>query len=203
MLTRVRDITGKEQGYLIGDYFLSSYLVPYFFKSLPKCKTITGFTNGTSFSVDGKIYTSILRCPNPEGLNLIYSVGGKLQDIIFWRENIKNLDTDGLSEIWRVVQGFKKHSFNYYVCYDKNKKEIGYLLSGEDLFSCSTFYINMLEVVNKGNGDGTRIVKRLLNLGKGVEGLSLINSVEFWSKCGATIEDNLSFIIGGYNIEKK
>ena len=88
MLRKVINIRGQTKGYLLDNYFISSSLVPYFFKSLPQCETIFGVIVNGSLDVSGKVYSCITMCSD---LSFLLNSGLDLQDIIFFKCSVSTL----------------------------------------------------------------------------------------------------------------
>lgn len=190
MILEVVNRANQRKGYLVDNIYIPNEVLKYFTSdNLSISKTIYGKSSGRNIKVGITIYKNILGIRDyRKVLGVLLKNNIVLNDIIFIKSSIDNINTSELSSIWSK----RKKSFNTYICLH-NFNEVGLILTKDDIFKSENIYISMIEVFNKGNKDGTLIVSELKRLGKSLSGLCFISAVDFWKKCGASISENLHF----------
>lgn len=112
-------------------------------------------------------------------------------DILFFSVKPEQYDRSKMSYDW--CTGSK--AMRFFVAVDSDGKKLAYLCSRDSLFGTPTFEISMIEVFDKRNGYGRRIIKQLLALNKCLSGLSTANAKPFWEKMGASFDESNHFLL--------
>lgn len=204
MITEVITERGSILGYLIDYLYIEKDLVKYF-TSDKNIKGIRSFgaVCDSDIKVNGKRYKSILKFFNchyyKKVLELLISNGIQLNDVLFVQACIN--DVSGVSsDIWNTAKRINGTDLKYIMCADLSGTILGYMVSDCSLYFDSVYYINMIEIIEKENGYGRRIVNQLLHNGKVIKGLSLLSSSGFWEKFGVKFCNNdYHFILGSSN----
>ena len=201
MIKNVVDNKGNHLGYLVDIFFISKKFEKFIsnkwgsyssVKAERVCKSVIRVDNECynciMFPFDIRNYKFFIECCKLN--NLV------LNDILFMPIVFKDIDYSLLSEIWKTRKVCGRANIHKLACIDTSTSSIiGYLMSGDVLFNCEAYYINMLEVVEKSKGFGTRIVTQLKSFNIKLVGLSLKPVQGFWLKLGAEFDEVSRFNI--------
>lgn len=177
---------GAVIGYIVGDYYLPVDMAHSYFTSLGVDKQIYGDRSGSFvissitgrafrvFSVDSRNYEDFVSQCQSDGVSL--------KDIIF--VPCKNSDVP-----WSDSNGIWKLDTCY--CYQcrRGVKVLGYLLLNSRLFGAKSAMVVMLETLEKGVGDGSRIVEALKSQNIRLFGISTVNAYDFWKRHEAVFSE--------------
>lgn len=195
MIQTIISQSGNTRGWLIDDYFIPIGVLKFFspLSSLRGVKII-GIIDKSGVRVRGKRYPNILKVINikncREVLRSFIVNGVELHNILFFPCSLCDLNCDSLSSFWKVATDLSLKSFSVVAVTDSKFNQLGYIFMKQDLFRTKNIYINMFEVLNRGKGNGTKIVSKLKDLGFNISGLAVTDSIPFWEKQGAVITDN-------------
>lgn len=198
MITVVITESGKTKGYLIDDIYVRKDLLKYFtpVRSFRGVKVV-GKSFGEDIKIRNKHYKSVKKYLNIDSYNKIiraFTISGiELNSVLFIPCKPTDYEFNDMSELWKIVYDLKCRNLYYYKIVDIKSNCIAYLMSYNDLYKSSSFYINMLEVIDKGKGYGTLVVNTLKSFDKSISGLSMITSKSFWKKLGASFIDSMHF----------
>lgn len=195
--------SGNKKGYLLEDTYIPYKLLKFFTSdtNLKGTRVISEiYKNG--IKVRGKKYTNILGLMNKQNyrqaLRTFIINGISLNQYLFLPVTLKDisLELENISIFWGTLKDLPLKNFYLYLIVDSNFEEVGYIFSRNNLYQCSTFHINMIEIFDKGKGKGTEVIKLLKNMNITISGLALCRARSFWSNLGAEfLDDNNNFII--------
>ena len=187
MVELVVNKRGTRLGYKIGGKFFSkSFIDSILSKELGYDKVVIGKCVGNSVVLDGKTYKpdkDYLSCLKSLTLDLGYN------DISFIARIPSEDELYDVSSFWSNKDLSRKH---LYTIVDNNLKTLGYLATSTSIDTPYDCYICMLEIIDKGRGTGTRVVKELTKRCS-LLGYSCVTAKDFWIKCGAVFKDLYQF----------
>lgn len=187
--------SGNKKGYLLEDTYIPYKLLKFFTSdtNLKGTRVISEiYKNG--IKVRGKKYTNILGLMSKQNyrqaLRTFIINGISLNQYLFLPINLSDISTEKVSIFWGTLKDLPLKNFYLYLIVDSNFEEIGYIFSRSNLYQCSTFYINMIEIFDKNKGKGTEVINLLKSMNLTISGLALCQARKFWSNLGAEFLDN-------------
>lgn len=187
MIELVVNGRGTQLGYKInGKFFSKSFIDSILSKELGYNKVVIGKCVGNSVVLEGKTYK-----PDKDYLSDLKSLSLDLDynDISFIARIPIEDELHDVSSFWMNKDLVRKHC---YTIIDKDLKVLGYIATSTSIDTPYDCYICMLEIIDKGRGTGTRVVKELTKRCS-LLGYSCVTAKDFWIKCGAVFKDLYQF----------
>lgn len=190
MIVRVNNKRGVTIGYLFDTVFISceSYNLLSCSPIYPKAQRL-GKEYKDYCRIENTRYQNLETLISNGGISYVLEVLSKygilLRSIIFFKVKKEQLKGYGLSATWE--QKFK--GVDLYCCCDSYGNCLGFIALKKN-------YIVMFEVLNKGIGTGTFIVKSLIDIRGSLKGMTTVGAKNFWIKQNAVFSpDGLYFSI--------
>ena len=187
MVELVVNKRGTRLGYKInGKFFSKSFIDSILSKELGYTKVVIGKCVGNNIVLEGKTYK-----PDRDYLSDLKSLSLDLDynDISFIARIPSEDELHDVSSFWRNKYLVRRHC---YTIIDKDLKVLGYLATSTSIDTPYDCYICMLEIIDKGRGTGTRVVRELTKRCS-LLGYSCVTAKDFWIKCGAVFKDLYQF----------
>ncbi len=200
MISLVTNTSGNEIGYLIDEFFIPSNTV----KAVTEGKISYESKREGFFERDKVVIPELKKKFSIFSRDYTEKTGSNYLSIL--RKN--NIVTKRYAYIGVSTDETKKNCEHYiwgmfntqcgYAIYDtKLEKTVGYLLTSTDLYNSSepNIHICMIEIMEKGQGIGTQVIRELLRY-RPIRGLADNGSKPFWNKFSAKyLSDSMHFTI--------
>lgn len=182
----ILNMSGSVTGYVLGDYFLSVEMAKAYFDIMGVVKPTYGTKHADYIvsSINGSAthVTDINAKTFPDFIEQCGKERVKLHDMLFVPCKYSDFDWWRHNGIWTLDGCF------LYQCVYKGEV-VGYLSLNANLFTSKSVLVVMLEVINKREGHGTRIVQELKSRGLKLNGVSTIDAASFWIAQGADLQE--------------
>lgn len=185
MITLVVDKEQNKIGYVIDNkFFPTRFIESIVDKPLSVDQTKIGFIFNKVLIISTDVFSL-----ESDFLEQIKGVSLEFNDISFIKRCPSEDELNDLSNYWRSLNLYFR---NVYTIIDGKLNILGYFITKEDIYSSSSCYLGMIEILDKGQGIGTAVVSKLRKL-TSIRGLSCISAVEFWERNGAKFSESNKF----------
>ena len=189
MIVQLVDTKQSRLGYVINEVFY-----PYdFINSIIKKELTYNKTEFAELSQHKVITKSRVYLYGSDYLESFKSqnLSIDLNNISFIERTPTNDELCDLSSFWRVSKCTKRY---IYTVVDSKLNVLGYFITNKNIYTAYDCYLVMIEILDKGRGTGTSVIKKLLKL-TSIQGVSCISATDFWARNGAVFSENNHFKI--------
>lgn len=205
MIQTVVTKSGNIKGWLVDDFYISQRVLKLFTSDKLKGIKVISRVEKDGVRIRGKKYYSIQKIlvSNKDSYRSIlrsFIINGiSVNSFIFIPCNFKDIEFDKVSSFWKVIFDLPSSvGLHLYMVKNLEYSTSAYLLTRQDIYTSSQIYINMFEVIDKGNGIGKSVIDLLKSSKSNISGLSTHEAENFWKICSAEFTDSLNhFIIQG------